>query len=256
MKGKNSMSTFMAMIPETRDLPEGREDAMLADLLASLDSEPEQNSTPSRRLPWRRYSLLASAAAAGAAVMVLATNVLGADPAYASWTAKPASADAHLVRTLGAQCISRVRDAFPSAPRGLKPVTSERRGDYTTMLVATGGTVSLCADWVGAASKDQARGGTLEGMTTGARLDEGVSVLTLGVPGQVNGSDAVRFAYGMTAPNIKSVVVTTSKGVDVTATVADGYFVAWWPSGAEIARIGAVDRAGNPVSPSAIQGPR
>lgn len=237
------MTTILDTIPEARALPAGREEAILADLLETIAGEP-----PARgRRAWR-YLASAGVVAAGTAAVLTLTNIIGADAAYASWTASPSAVSPDRVSALGAACADRVRDAHAGARSDLAPVAAEQRGAYTTMLVAAAGQVSVCADWTGQAAADGHRGGTFEGLVTGATLPKGQAVELLGVPGQVSGSDAVRFAFGLAAPQVHRIVVTTTGGVEVTATVAQGHFLAWWPSGDEVGTLRAFDSGGREIT--------
>jgi hypothetical protein len=68
-----------------------------------------------------------------------------------------------------------------------------------------------------------------------------------GDPGQLNGSTAFRLAYGQVAPSVSSVEIETADGLQVQATVADGRFFAWWPSGADPSAITAYGADGHAV---------
>jgi hypothetical protein len=58
-----------------------------------------------------------------------------------------------------------------------------------------------------------------------------------GNPGQLNGANPFRIAYGQVAPSIGRVVIDTTDGLHVNATVHGGRFFAWWPTGADPATI-------------------
>lgn len=250
------MTTLLDTIPAPRALPPGREADILADLLASVSAppaplhEPQDDPGGAGRTGGRRwrYLLTAGGVAAATAVVLTVGNITGAGPAYASWTANPSAASSERVDALASGCVARVRDAHAAARPDLAPVAAEQRGAYTTMLVAAGDQVSVCADWTGSGTEDGYRGGVFEGLVTGAALPAGQTVELLGVPGQMGGSDAVRIAFGLTSPQVRRVVVRTTGGLEVTATVAQRHFIAWWPSGDDVASLRAFDGAGRDIT--------
>lgn len=246
------MPTILDQVPAPRALPPGRADLLRAQLVEHARRHPEADPrpyagssprAPRRTLRWTRL-VPVGVAAAGAAVAV-ALNVAAPAPAYASWTASPTAMDPDQMRTEGAACVADVRSAFPSARADLAPVVGERRGDFRTSMVAAGDQVSVCAEWLGERSEDHVQtGNTLDGLVTDAVLPKDAEVALLAVPGQTSGTGAARVAFGLVSPRVKRLVVTTVTGTEVTATVANGYFLAWWPSGAEVATLTSYDAAG------------
>jgi hypothetical protein len=221
------MPTILDQVPAPRALPPGRADLLRAQLVEHARRHPETDPRPYAVSPARaprrifRWTRLVpvGVAAAGAAVAV-ALNVAAPAPAYASWTASPTAMDPDEMRTEGAACVANVRSAFPSARADLAPVAGERREDHVQT------------------------GNTLDGLVTDAVLPKDAEVALLAVPGQTSGTGAARVAFGLVSPRVKRLVVTTVTGTEVTATVANGYFLAWWPSGAEVATLTSYDAAG------------
>lgn len=71
--------------------------------------------------------------------------------------------------------------------------------------------------------------------------------------GSVDGVPPLRSVVGQVAPEVASVIIEREEGEPVTATVSGGYFLAWWPSSADIVRITAYDEDDNALG--SIEGP-
>ena len=100
------------------------------------------------------------------------------------------------------------------------------------------------ADWLGTSVGSTVRGGDLSGLSLDAVRQPDQILRTIAVPGQLTGPDAARIAFGLVSPMVTRVVVTTSDGRQVTASVQDGYFLAWWPSAASPTLTQALDASG------------
>lgn len=227
-------------LPPAATLPEHRVIELRERLLHDIAAAETPATTPRhRRTPW----LLGSAAAALAAV-ALAGPALFPQPAYATWTSSPDTLGASETTLLGSECAASVHRDFPDAATDLRATVGERRGDFRTVVLAGPKQVSVCADWLGVSSATEGRGSSFAALTVDADIPAARSVALLGVPGQLNGPDAARIAYGLVDPRVSTLTVTTTDGRDVLASVGNGHFVAWWPSGAEAETVVAKDVAG------------
>jgi len=229
-------------LPPARSLPDVRVAELRAELVTTITSESVSGGSHRHRWVWA-----SGAVAAAAAAIVVISSLVAPHPAYASWTATPDRLGAAETNTLAKQCVHRVQDRFPNASPRLGPVLGERRGDFKTVLVADQDQVSICADWLGRRTGDTQRGSTLEGLTTGAQLSKGQALSLIAVPGQRTGPGAVRMAYGLVGSTVSDVIVRTTDGREVKASLDQGYFLAWWPSGSEVSTIVAQDRTGHTV---------
>ena len=86
--------------------------------------------------------------------------------------------------------------------------------------------------------------GEIEGERSGPlRVLGGVSA-----EGSSDGVPPLRSVIGDVAPEVASVIIERDEGEPVTATVRGGYFLAWWPTNADIVRITAYDGEGNALA--------
>jgi hypothetical protein len=86
--------------------------------------------------------------------------------------------------------------------------------------------------------------GEIEGERSGTlRVLGGMSA-----EGSSDGVPPLRSIIGDMAPEVASVIIEREEGEPVTATVRGGYFLAWWPSDADIVRITAYDEEGNALA--------
>lgn len=192
----------------------------------------EPASPPSRMRRWRQTGLGAAAAAAIAAVLVI--QPWASTEAYASWTATPDQVDAATLHSLGATCSTRQRAHF-SQVTAMHPVVGEQRGNFYAVLLGGDQAVSACVE---------VPSGELGGLTQLSGAPAPAPVALDANPGLLSGPDAFRIAYGRVSTSVATVVVQTADGRSVTASTANGYFLAWWPSGAAATAVTAKDAAG------------
>lgn len=224
------------------DLPARREmSAARAVTLRHAIERAARDQRPTRRKAW--FIVPVAACALGALLLVIA-NPVTPTAAYASWTAQPGTLTSAETTELGERCARSVHSTFNNAAGDLKPVVGERRGTFQTALIASGPQIALCADWLGVSHGGSVRGSSLSGLVLDAVLKQGEVLRTVAVPGQLNGPDAARIAFGLVSPDVHAVKVVTADGVEVTASVRSGYFLAWWPSGADAAKVKAFAATG------------
>lgn len=195
-----------------------------------------------RRSPRRTWALVA-----GTAVAVLALWAINASPfagspqlVLAGWEAAPTQADAALAAAAVGPCSSS-----DPAVAAMPIVAQDQRGTAATILLAGGGELSICV-----VARDET--GTVVAAASGlTRLEPSAKALSvdsgLSAPRTANFPGLTVIA-GRVGQGVASVAITRSDGVDVTATVASGYFVAWWPSTDKASTVTAKDESGRSVS--------
>ncbi len=245
------------------------EDAAIASLIrrafSSYRAERRQlEPSPERRSLASRRRLLALAAAGPATVIVIAVLIiqsLAAPPeAFAGWTAVPSAPDPASAAVVEHECRKFLPEAAQLSdermfneeqrhrmeavgnPATLPLVAQDRRGEVTLALFTDGHLYADCTIRTSGRGSAAIGIGWFEGEPDRAvRLVGGV---------KAEGSDDVppmHSVIGQVGPDVASVVIERSEGEPVTATVADGYFLAWWPSAADIVGITAYDEAGKSV---------
>lgn len=261
-----------------RELPESRREAIRSLLVAHAGGATPR-SGPIRSVRWRLV-------VAGTLVALLATAQLwpitGDRSFLAAWTPYPQAIDAVTADDLANACVKGWDDisSRPQEDGGELPpvyqweaVLVDRRGQAAMVLLATTANVTKCVyDGVGQADGlgnpavylvGGATGGGYASLPDGQVISsEGQGALEarhdinpFGIGGYYTG---VGSTYGQVAPEVARVVVGLDDGTEVEATVADGWYAAFWPGrpglrillwqGVDVAwaaTISAYDAAGN-----------
>jgi hypothetical protein len=123
-------------------------------------------------------------------------------------------------------------------------VAQDQRGNAATLVYADGNQLAIClvardsaGDVVAAASGVS----HLEAVAGSLSVDTGLEAPATG------SSPGVRILAGRAAAPIAAVTVARADGVTVSATVRDGYFVAWWPNTSDAVSVNSTDRHGSVV---------
>lgn len=246
MKTEFETEVSQALAARAAGLPAGS-----AFRLRSIDYRPRE-----RRL---RAPVISVGALAGAATVgtTLAVVLGGSSPAYAGWSATPtsglpsASADA--------SCQSQLASQQASLPKGViegfgnwDNVLTDVRGPFTISLFHDDGAYAACfmgpsfseLNLIAAPSKSgsnsvssgvmfqQARGSS-SGSGEGSSLSTSSSSLPQIVESHLTTSSDGPYTLidGQTQPGVTGVTLVLNGGQDVVASVADGWFMAWWPGG-------------------------
>lgn len=206
----------------------------LARILATnpntLTAQPDRN----RRAPRvRRPVLAATAVAATATAFVTLPAITRGDAAFATWIASPSA----LTVTQSAEVAQDCRDtqesgstAYATQLKAAHPVVADRRGEWTTVVLATGdGFSALC---VTDGSSGLPGGWFTDmfgsiGVTETAPHARELIATDLGT-GTISAGDLSLIA-GRAGADIVSVTYHSSQHGDVHATVTDGWFALWFP---------------------------
>ena len=201
-----------------------------------------------RRRPARRL-LLASVPVLAVAVagILLATSLLKPPSAFATWTPVPGPVDPAFAAAMHENCALRpipTDDPNISAERmremlaqqailaKLPLVVMDQRGRAAVALfadrLADGQASVLCMTVAKEEGGIPVAGGG--GASTGAVEAPADGPLRLFTAQRTSSDAGMYTAYaGWVAPGVARVAVDRSNGQIVTASVASGYFVAWWP---------------------------
>lgn len=198
-------------------------------------------------------------------IVVVAALVIGnltAPPsAFAGWTATPTSTDPAVAEVVEDACRSllhhpaddpnferlydeeqrRKISAWPD-PATLPLVAQDQRGEVILAFFTDGHIYADCTIQQNGERGYGAIGlGELDGVSFGVlRVVGGMSA-----EGSPDGVPPLRSVIGQAAPEVASVIIEREDGETVTATVQGGYFLAWWPSSADIVRVIGYDEDGN-----------
>jgi len=225
------------------------EDRLLAALLDRFDALAHQPPVVPAPIPGRtrvrRYALpvggLAAAATAAAVILELggpapAGHPVLAKPAYAlaAWTAQPTSAGPAQIAGAETRCSASVgrpnaplpvgaqKPAPPPAGGPWRPVLVDTRSDLTLALYSDGPHWMACLagpSFISTSALDPS------GEPPVAASSAGLDKVTIR---DVSG-DVYTVAVGRAGSGVTAVALQRVDGSVVTATVARGRFIAWWP---------------------------
>lgn len=193
-----------------------------ATLRGILDANPAHiHSASPRRRRSTRLALVCAAALALAAVPVLT----GQDSAYAGWTAYPAALSTGQAGAVAHQCQRWTNTSITKDPTSV--VLSERRGNIgLALLTGPEGLLVTCTQDLGTGEPS---GGSSEAHLNRAPSHDGLTSDGGSGFAKDDGEPIFRVVSGRVGADVDSVLVHTAEQGDVTATVTNGYFTAWWP---------------------------
>ena len=164
---------------------------------------------------------LGAVSAAGAAVAVLSVSG-GASTAFAGWTAHPGTPTAAQLAAANSYCTSNM--GFPGLPLQL----SEQRGPFTAEIFSNASENDFCM--VGPAFENSS------GFETSSPVQVPSGQLHFWAAHTfANGGQPYGTAIAQAADDVSAVVLTLDDGTQVTATLQNGWVVAWWPGSQELA---------------------
>jgi hypothetical protein len=206
----------------------------LLDRIVRTSAEAVPAPAAARRAGWRtRKTVVAVLTATAAAVAAVTLPNLASGPAYASWTPQPDPLPAADLAGLGDRCVARVGDEYPEYPesdRAARVVHGEQRGDYAYVSVVTPG-------WSASCFRDHdgnVRNASIIVAPVGAAKLGGRGVELQAWPQLRTGEGHCRLMTGHVGAQVVGVDITVRDGSGdrsrvVSATVEDGYFLAWYP---------------------------
>ncbi len=190
------------------------------------------------RTQHRQRAVKVMAAAAAAAATAVGFVLTTAGPA-AAWTPRPAALTGAPLATAKAHCLSDLTahgGVYVAELTGeVRTLIGERRGSTTSVFMTGPHESGYCA------------GGSRSHMSGIVPMDVPAptsAIVIDGSPGIVDTADAVRVVFGRVPTGSATVVIQTGDARTVTASVADGRFFAWWPSGADPLSVTAFDATG------------
>lgn len=215
-----------------------RADAMFARIVAT--SSPSRTAERRRRAPRRWRPVLVPAGLAGVVGATVPALVLGGS-AFGSWTPAPAP----LTGAARAEAAASCRAGFDVPAGDGQIVVADERGDWTYVLLSGRRLETSClmaSDLVDGVAADPGRVGFMGSHTADpspAPDLEPDSIVGYGAVGSMpvdrpwpfpDGEEWVVEVEGHVGRDVTAVLVRTSDGPAVEASVDHGRFAAWWPS--------------------------
>jgi len=180
-----------------------------------------------RRFALGGIGLTASGVAAALVVLV----GIGTPSAFAAWTASPTTPASGQVAAAETACAARPTNPPPGVPTlSSTPSLTDTRGPFTLLLFGANTTSQ------GALMCMSGPDGTQFSIASGSQP-------ALPGPGQItldrlqgasaNGQDYT-IAEGSTGSEVSATTLVLSDGTQVTTTIGNGLFLAWWPGSATV----------------------
>ena len=169
---------------------------------------------------------------AGAAVAAVLVFTAGSAPsvAFAGWTASPTPPASGQLQAAESTCSNA-----DSSLASLTPAVADTRGPYTMLVYAASDTITGCITGqpsAGAAPIFMGRietGGVDASPAAAGTISWRQSTGIVGGSATPGGLPAASFVDGQTGTGVTAVTVELEDGSSVQATIANGWFAAWWP---------------------------
>jgi hypothetical protein len=233
-----------SVFPPPQRLTPDRQEWLRTVLVDAIQSPPAERSRAGAR-GWRAVGVGAAAATAG----VVGWMFIGAGAPAAAWAAVPRPASAAVAAKLASSCQARVAEGrWPIRLGHVEGVLAEQRGASTAvLLVADDASDAVCVDPHG---RTTGPAGGIAGPLVGVITEDQAADAVLTVDGTPGGPGlGLWTVFGrISAPGVAKVLISLGDGSEVTASLGNGHYLAWWPSTGGGVTIRAVDSSGNTIA--------
>ncbi|HEX4034845.1 MAG TPA: hypothetical protein VHX66_10410 [Solirubrobacteraceae bacterium] len=174
---------------------------------------------PPRRRATRWGAVGVGMIAAVVVVLAVGTNGRGPAKAFAGWSAAPTTPDDGQLQAAESACQQRKPDLA-----SITPTVTDTRGADSLLVYASDGATTTCV------TGDVQLGTVALTRTAGNSLTSSGSIVpqSIGLEFAADGQ-AFREMTGQVGSDVTAVTVLLQGGSSVEATVASGWFAAWWP---------------------------
>lgn len=200
--------------------------------LAAIDYHPRRHRI--RKLP--AIGLLSTSGIAAVVATVVALGS-GAAPAFAGWQPTPST-----------PAPGQLAQAAEACGQGLgNPLLTDARGPYTASIYADSTTNDLCIDGNGVKMSTRTTSSTPDSVAAGQ--------IELGETSRDMAGNGLTLVDGRVGAGVTGVTIDRNDGSSVDATVANGWYIAWWPGtvtakDAEVTTAAGVNTVTFPASPA------
>jgi hypothetical protein len=191
----------------------------------------------------RRLWLVPGVAAAGLAVALVGPMLSHTEQPAFAWTNTPSPVNAHAAAQAAAACTGALRqsvaeDMTGGVPASIRPsinlamvklVVSERRGNHIFVALGQGQAAYSCLSLLTSPGQVQASGGGLPTPSTPALPLRSNDALADGYTTGTDNGHEYASMVGYAGQDVTGVIIRTGEQ-DIHASVANGYFAAWWPT--------------------------
>jgi hypothetical protein len=176
---------------------------------------------------------LAGATATAGTLAVVISLGAGASNAFAGWSPKPTKPAPGQLAAASAAC-----QHSQSSVGGLPLAVADARGPFTFSVYANSESTISCIQGPSFVALSQSQSSN----PVNVPADQ---VQLASAHRSDRGGKAFGFAYGRTGSGVSAVTLVLDDGTDVQATVANGWFIAWWPSSHQLASAKLTTPAGS-----------
>ncbi|GIJ56795.1 hypothetical protein [Virgisporangium aurantiacum] len=206
-------------LPESRDLPSGRQERMRAGLLAAIDT-PRRSGRHRRVVRFAAAAVVAAGVTAGA-VAVVPAFLPGRDNGPAAALAYAGGAIAPEIQRAADQCIEDNRvhtDLEPALPDDLRLANLVSRNGNVAVVFTTEGGALYCFNEPGNGSRSMTRRVVSNWMPGAIEIGGATSM-------EAHGTSDYFATAGRVSSRVARVVLDHGNGRQTAANVADGTFV-------------------------------
>ena len=201
--------------------------------ILATDPAPSSRERPVPRPPRRavRGGALAAALLLAVTSAVLALPPLsGGDQAFASWTPEPGTVPAVERREAAEECRQAQQDGEQQALAEAEAVIAERRGVWTTVVLAgPNGSSALCVTDESRPFYDRGMIGYSGPATAGRSSPAPRELVALALGDGTVDSRPLSMAAGTAGEDVVGITYSSPTYGEVTASVAGGHFALWLP---------------------------
>jgi len=167
-----------------------------------------------RRHRLRKLPVIGALGAAGTAAAVAALVTLGssAAPAFAGWQPTPTSPAPRQLAQAAQACGQDLGS----------PVLTDSRGPYTASIYADSATSDVCLSGNGVSMSSSSTSLASASVAAGQIQSGGSGT-------RDSAGNALTLVDGRTGAGVTAITIQRSDGSSVQATVANGWYLAWWP---------------------------
>jgi len=234
----------MTIETQLREALRERAGDMPATSVARISAYEYRPRTRTRtRAPRPRLAIGGGVATAAGTTAVILALTGGATNAFAGWKPTPTKAAPGQLGAAERACTSQ----HPVA--GLPLALSDVRGPFTLQVYANEHESATCINGPSLSAVRVEQSSQVESVPAGEiQISPG--------PPAARGGQPYSFAEGRTGAGVQAVTLDLSDGTTVNATVGDGWYLAWWPSGSALKSATVTTASGDHTqTPQTISGP-
>ena len=232
-----------ALDPADKSLDDATQRRAAASLERIIAGPLHSAGAGGKSLTRRRLWLVPGVAAAGLAVALVGPMLSHTEQTAFAWTNTPSPVNAHAAAQAAFACTGALRQSVAEDMTGgvpvstrptidltmVKLVVSERRGNYIFVALGQGQATYSCLSPLNSPTEVQAAGGGLPTPSTPALHLRSNDARADGYGTGTDNGHEYASMVGYAGQDVSGVIIRTGEQ-DIHASLANGYFAAWWPT--------------------------